>query len=149
MRSTKHFFFVPSAPLRQVCSLLLLCSLIVLLAGEAFADRRGHGHYRRSSVSFGFYYGRPYWAWGYPYRYYAPYYYPYGPAYYPWYGPDVTIRSSPPVYIERSPSSSESGQRKEPAVWYYCPESKAYYPYVKECPGGWQTVPAQPPDKER
>jgi hypothetical protein len=28
--------------------------------------------------------------------------------------------------------------------WYFCPNSNAYYPYVRECPGGWQRVPAQP-----
>jgi len=29
------------------------------------------------------------------------------------------------------------------SYWYYCAESKTYYPYVKECPGGWQRVTPQ------
>jgi len=31
------------------------------------------------------------------------------------------------------------------ATWYYCADSQAYYPYVRQCPGGWQRVPATPP----
>lgn len=29
--------------------------------------------------------------------------------------------------------------------WYYCDSAQAYYPYVKECPGGWRATPATPP----
>jgi hypothetical protein len=32
-----------------------------------------------------------------------------------------------------------------PSYWYYCPSSNAYYPYVKDCPEGWQQVAPQPP----
>jgi hypothetical protein len=104
----------------------------------------GHhgGHYwggrGRSSFDFGVVIGGPYWGSPWYYPYYNPYYYPY---YYP-YVPAVTVPSMPQEYIEQSQeelSSTPSG------VWYYCPESKAYYPYVRECPSGWQTVPAQPP----
>ena len=28
--------------------------------------------------------------------------------------------------------------------WYYCDASTSYYPYVRECPSGWQRVPASP-----
>jgi hypothetical protein len=28
--------------------------------------------------------------------------------------------------------------------WYYCRAAKAYYPYVAECPAGWEKVPATP-----
>ncbi len=42
------------------------------------------------------------------------------------------------------PPSASSGQ-----YWYFCPSSNGYYPYVKECPQGWQQVPAQPADLER
>lgn len=136
--------------------LLCLCSIALLLATSvAFADgKHGRGHYYRGyrgyyygpSIGLGFSYVGPYWgaSWGYPYY---PYFYPYYPAYYPYYyGPGITIETSPPVYIER-------GQKTEPpdmpAIWFYCPDSKKYYPYVSECPGGWQSVPAQPTDKER
>ncbi len=56
---------------------------------------------------------------------YAPFFYP-APSYY---------YSPAPVYIEQAPT---------PAYWYFCPDSNAYYPYVQECPGGWQPVLPQP-----
>ena len=28
--------------------------------------------------------------------------------------------------------------------WYFCRGANAYYPYVKECPGGWQRVQPRP-----
>jgi hypothetical protein len=31
-----------------------------------------------------------------------------------------------------------------PQNWYYCDASRAYYPYVPTCPGGWRAVPATP-----
>ena len=34
---------------------------------------------------------------------------------------------------------------QQPAYWYYCRSAKAYYPYVKNCPEGWQAVQPQPP----
>jgi hypothetical protein len=37
------------------------------------------------------------------------------------------------------PPPSSSGS------WYYCDPAKGYYPYVPECPAGWRTVPASPP----
>lgn len=140
--------------------LLCLCSIAFLLAASiAFADGKGgghdggHGHYRGHGYYGGglvFSFGGPYWgaSWGYPYYpYYFPYYYPYYPAYYPYYyGSGVTIETSPPVYIERSRKTESPDM---PALWFYCPDSKRYYPYVKECPGGWQSVPAQPPAQER
>jgi hypothetical protein len=30
-------------------------------------------------------------------------------------------------------------------VWYYCTQLAGYYPYVPQCPSGWQAVPATPP----
>jgi hypothetical protein len=29
--------------------------------------------------------------------------------------------------------------------WYYCASSQTYYPYVLDCPEGWQQVVPQPP----
>jgi hypothetical protein len=31
-----------------------------------------------------------------------------------------------------------------PAYWYYCPDSRTYYPYVRQCASPWQKVPAKP-----
>ena len=45
---------------------------------------------------------------------------------------------------------SESAASADNNWWHYCPESKTFYPYVKECPAGWQRVAPTPPDvKER
>jgi hypothetical protein len=52
--------------------------------------------------------------------------------------------SAPRAYIERGQEGA--GQESPPSgAWYYCPDAKKYYPYVNECPGGWQVVPAEPP----
>ncbi len=51
---------------------------------------------------------------------------------YPVYSPPVVVESSPPVYAQ-----------PEQQYWYYCRDSQGYYPYVKECPGGWMQVAPQ------
>jgi hypothetical protein len=48
------------------------------------------------------------------------------------------IQPSPQTYIQQ-------GQEAPAQYWYYCEEARAYYPYVRECPGGWMTVVPQPP----
>ena len=51
-----------------------------------------------------------------------------------------------PVYIERGEvAPSPAPQQQQTYYWYYCPASRAYYPYVRECAGGWQQVSPQPP----
>ena len=69
----------------------------------------------------------------------------YGPPYYPYYHyPRVVAPSAPVHYIEKP---TEQAAPSLPAGhWYYCNEAKAYYPYVKECPGSWQQVAPQPPN---
>ena len=66
---------------------------------------------------------------GYPYPTYV---YPYGPA---------------AVVVEPSAPPAAMVQPNPPPVsnWYYCDSAKGYYPYVKDCPEGWRTVPATPP----
>jgi hypothetical protein len=91
----------------------------------------GYGHRGgyRGYGGFGFYWG-PSFGW--------PYYYPS----YPYYAspPVVVAPPSPPVYIERTdPAPSEEN------YWHYCENPQGYYPYVKECPGGWTPVPSTPP----
>ena len=109
----------------------LVLTLAVFIAGSAWAGPRAwpHHHYPRSSVQFGVHIGVP---WGYP----PPVYWPY--VYAPPVAPVVVV-PPPPVYVEqpRSPVL-------EPGYWYYCNEAQAYYPYVKQCPGGWQQIAPQP-----
>ena len=103
--------------------------------GGHYGGGWGYGHggsYGRSS--FGIYFGAPFYSYpyyGYPYQY--PYYYP--PAV-------VTVPVTPPVYIQQSPPAA---QQNAPGYWYYCNNPEGYYPYIKECPNGWQQVEPLPP----
>jgi len=63
----------------------------------------------------------------------APWYYPFADYYY-----TPPLPASPPVYIEQGAAPAEPVQ--QPYYWYYCADSKTYYPYVDDCPGGWQQV---------
>lgn len=105
-----------------------------LLAMAASVPALAHGGRSRVSVGVGFGFGFP--AYGY---YPAPYYYP--PPYYNY--PQVAVPGQSTVYVERGDSYAPSEQVQ--GFWYYCPEAKAYYPYVKECAKGWQKVPPTPP----
>ncbi|MFH1603038.1 MAG: hypothetical protein ABIH03_03935 [Pseudomonadota bacterium] len=67
---------------------------------------------------------------------FAPLYYPPSGYYY-----DPSLPTSPPVYIEQEPASADP--EPQPSYWYYCLDSKTYYPYVEECAGGWQQVVPQ------
>lgn len=77
-----------------------------------------------------------------PWYYAPPVYYPYPYYPYPDYPPAVVV-PAPSTYVERAPSGVYSTHPVQ-AVYYYCAASKAYYPYVRECAGGWEQVPAQP-----
>ena len=72
--------------------------------------------------------GRPGWWgpgwWGAPYPYYV--------------APPVVVQPPPTAYIQQEPAPSTE------TYWYYCQDAGAYYPYVKECPGGWTQVVPQP-----
>ena len=67
-----------------------------------------------------------------------------------WYFPRTTAPlvasepGAPVVYIEKGDAQAASGQSAE-AWWYYCADTKAYYPYVKECAQEWQRVAPAPP----
>lgn len=107
----------------------ILVAVLAAASGAALAGgRHHHGH---SHLSLGFHFGVPL-------GWYSPWYYAPPPAYY-YPAPVVVQPSSPPVYVERSDVVPESA-----GTWFFCRESNSYYPYVKQCPGGWQRVPAQP-----
>ena len=84
---------------------------------------RGHHSHSRLGLSIGV---PLYWNW--PPPYYA-------------YPPVVTMPSPPPVYIERG---YDEAARAE-GYWYYCYSPEGYYPYVRQCPGGWERVSPTPP----
>lgn len=115
-------------PMKTTLALALIL-FGTMVSGTALAH--GHGHGPR--VRFGVFVGAPlFWPWYYP----APYYY------YPPYPPVVTVPSAPTTYIEQG--SGEPAAQSQ-GYWYYCADANAYYPYVKQCPGGWQRVVPQPP----
>jgi hypothetical protein len=71
---------------------------------------------------------------------FSPWYYP-APYYYPYPAP-VVVQQQQPVYVESAPAPQAAPAEQ---FWYYCPDSKTYYPYVKSCSSAWQRVRPQPP----
>ncbi len=119
---------------RLLCGILVGGFLLLGIANPGLAWRgggfHGHGHHHgHAFVRGGIVVGAPFWWWGpaYPYGYYAD--------------PPVVVQEPAPAYI------APSAPPPAPTYWYYCQQSQAYYPYVKECPGGWMTVvpPTAPP----
>lgn len=108
---------------------LILAISVLLFAGVLPVSAHGRG-FVRGGIWIG-----PGWGpwWGppvYPY-YYAP--------------PPVVIQPQPPVYEQQAPQVEE-----QQYYWYFCPDSKTYYPYVKQCPSGWmKVVPPPGPPKGR
>ena len=103
-----------------------LLGLIFVLAAAAATNAHAHG------VRFGFHFGVPLFP---PAWYYPPpvYYYP---------APVVSVPAAPPVYIEPPQAQSAPAQQQ---WWYYCADSKTYYPYVQSCASEWQRVSPRPP----
>ena len=103
-----------------------LLVLALFAAGLASSPAEAHGGRARVHIGVGWYY--PFWYWP-------------GPYYHPYYPSPVVVQREEPVYVERG----ESGpQELAPGWWYYCEESKTYYPYVLSCPSGWKKVSPTP-----
>jgi hypothetical protein len=102
--------------------------------GRAFFGFGGFGF-----GGFGPYYGYAPYAYGgyaypsYPYPYPAPY-------------PDASIYTPQSATPPPLPPQGSAGQAAE-NVWYYCPPSKSYYPYVTTCSVAWKHVPTTPPSE--
>jgi hypothetical protein len=128
------------------CALTLMVVAGAAVPDDVLADRgRGIRHYDGPRV--GIHIGVPlFWNWPWPPAgYVAPYgayppHYPY-PLYYP-YPPIVREPAPPPVYIERAVERDDASAQ---GYWYYCDRPEGYYPYVRECPGGWERVAPRPP----
>ena len=103
----------------------------------------GHRHYGHNHLNLGFnmggynsgFYGSNF---GFGYGYPDPFFYPrpYN------YGPAVVVPMTPPVYIQREEVISPA--QPQTNYWHYCQNPDGYYPYVKQCPGGWLQVAPQP-----
>jgi hypothetical protein len=117
---------------RKATWILLMVLLATIASNSALARGHGHGHGRGNHARIGVFIGAPV----YPRVYFpVPYYYP-APYYHP-----SAFMAPPPTYIEQGGAEAAP----EPGYWYYCTDAKAYYPYVKQCPGGWQRVAPSPP----
>src|SRR5208337_1088109 len=130
---------------------LMFTLAVVLFAISVPGNAHGGGYYGHGGGYYGHgggYYGHGggYWSgsiwigpgwwgpWGYPYPYYS---YPYYPYPYSYASPPAVNQQ--PIYQEQYPQ-----QEEEQYYWYFCRESKTYYPYVKQCPGGWVKVVPKP-----
>jgi hypothetical protein len=135
--SSQLSIFTPA----RLALVAVLFGAMAVQSAQAFGGR-GHGH---SGVRFGVFVGAPLLTYSLYRPYYAPYYY-YPPPYYP---PVVVGPAAPTEYVEQSqaqPAPRSSPQAApQTSWWYYCAESKTYYPYVQQCPAGWQQVAPQPP----
>lgn len=116
--------------------LFVIAALGVAPIGSAWADgghgHHGHGHGWGGHGRIGIGIGIGPW---------APWYYPPPVYYYP--RTLVIEQPAPPVYIEQA--DQDTAPAAQANYWYYCSRSQAYYPYVKDCPAGWQRVVPQPP----
>lgn len=118
---------------------LLAFALLGTSVVSAEADAHGRGR-----ASFGFFLGVPAPVF-YPRYYYPNYYYP--PYHYP---PTVVVPApAPPVYIEQAQAGGppvSSPAQGSSAYWYFCRDTRTYYPYVQQCATPWeQVVPSNTP----
>ena len=128
----------------------LIVILLALTANDSVWARGGHGHGHRHShfnlgISVGGYspgfYGSGFYgpgsygyrSYGYPDPFFSRPYYSYPPT--------VVVPVTPPVYIQQEQARPV---RQQINYWHYCQNPEGYYPYVKNCPGGWLQVAPQP-----
>jgi hypothetical protein len=122
--------------------ILALCAAIATASLSA-APAHAHSGWR-ASVVIGVPLYRPWYpgwgyggyypgAWGYG-GYYGGYYGPYAAP------PSIYAPASPTVFIERT---DPVAQAPAPAAgyWYWCADSRAYYPSVPACASAWVQVP--------
>ena len=126
-----------------------------------FGGHFGHGgHFAHwGGPRLGIHWGAgPYWAGGWGAGAYWPgvaWAYAAPPAYV--YGPPAVVTSTPGVvYIERDIETVSTKRDAPPPAtadpdappggwWYLCAAPRGFYPNVRECPGGWERIPATPP----
>ena len=131
----------------------LIVILLALTANDSVWARGGHGHghgHRHSHFNLGIsvggyspgFYGSGFYgpgsygyrSYGYPDPFFSRPYYSYPPT--------VVVPVTPPVYIQQEQARTV---RQQTNYWHYCQNPEGYYPYVKNCPGGWLQVAPQPP----
>ncbi len=59
----------------------------------------------------------------------------------------VVIERQPQVYVQREVAAAAPAASN---FWYYCPDSRTYYPYAQSCTSAWlQVVPQTSPQVTR
>ncbi len=117
-----------------VCISLAVVALSMMGATASYAYHGGHGGHVGVGVWVGPGWGPGWWGPYYPYYPYNPYYAA---------PPVVVTPQQPDTYVQ------PEQQKGEPSYWYYCPDPKGYYPYLKKCPKGWmKVVPPSSPEEE-
>jgi hypothetical protein len=125
---------------KAVAVALLFVFVLLIPAAPSFAWGRGggfpHGGWHGGHGGFhgrgvvvvgpGCCWGGPWWGWGWGGYYPPPYYYQ----------PQVVVQPAP-IYVERN----EEQQAPPESFWYYCPDTRAYYPSVQSCKDAWVKVP--------
>lgn len=83
------------------------------------------------------------WGAGWGGNFYGPAYgYPYGAGFY---APPVVYTAPPVIAYANPPQPMVLAAQPQAPIWYFCPSSGQYFPYVQSCASGWQTQPAIPP----
>lgn len=134
--------------MRYIQRIFPAIALMVVMVAVTGQVAWAHGHSRFSIGGFGYYGPGSYGSYGYGgygigrygfggYGY--PYYYYHSPLYS--YPQTIIVPTTPPVYIQRQDAQLAQPQAN---YWYYCRDADGYYPYVRDCPGGWMQVAPQP-----
>src|SRR6185436_21164698 len=127
---------------RKTVLVVTLAALGTLASGTA--EARGGRHWGFGwGLGLGLAVTAP-WVFARPYYYPPSYYYP--PAYYPSYSYAPAYGYSQPAYSAPAYAQPSAPSSQDYSFsYYYCAGANGYYPYVRQCPGGWQAIPSRPP----
>lgn len=115
-------------------SIILLALSTLLFGANVFARGWGHhygqhGRYSHLGIVIG-----------------APLIWPPYPYYYSYPHTQVVVERQPQIYVQREVPAVQAAPSN---YWYFCPDTRSYYPYAQSCPSGWlqvvpQTAPVSP-----
>lgn len=118
-----------------IVSIVAAC-MLALPVSEAFGRDRGGGGKGGGGHHHG---ARPGWGgagWGAGY---------WGPGFWGWphygYGLGWPSGYAYPGVVVVATNTADAVPRTVAAEWYYCPDSRLFFPHASKCPSGWQTVP--------
>ena len=138
--------------MKNIKLMYLAIALLTIIASDSALAWHRHSHFNLGiNLGYpGYYYGPGFYGGygfggygfgGYGYGYGYPFYYP-SYAYPP---TVVVVPTTPPVYTQQQQAQQVQPVQPQTDYWHYCQKPQGYYPYVKNCPGGWLQVAPQPP----